>query len=109
MKNTPTTIAAVSEWVRATSVTMIAASVAPASGMRSRIATSRPSASANGTPTMSSTIAVKNAALPQRERDRDADDEQQYRRDEPGDDADHQVAGHIAADGLRDLARHAVR
>ena len=41
---------------------MIAAIVAPASGTRSRIATTRPSATANGTPMISSTIVVETPA-----------------------------------------------
>ena len=46
---------AVVEWRKPTALTMIAAIVAPASGIRSRIATTRPSATAYGTPSTSST------------------------------------------------------
>ena len=56
MKKTSTTIPAGIECRNATAPTMIAASVAPASGIRSRIATSSPSATANGTPMISRTI-----------------------------------------------------
>jgi hypothetical protein len=58
MKKTITMIPAGIEWRNATEPTMMAASVAPASGIRSRIATISPSARANGTPVRSRTIVV---------------------------------------------------
>ena len=63
---------------------MIAAIVAPASGIRSRIATSSPSATAYGTPRTSSTTV-----------DGDSRDE-----------ADREVAGDVAADRAVDVAPH---
>ena len=60
---TLTTIPAGIEWMKATAPTMIAASVAPASGIRSRIATISPSASAYGTPTLRRTIVVSVPAI----------------------------------------------
>ena len=51
------------EWRNATEPTMMAAIVAPASGIRSRIATISPSARAYGTPVMSRTIVVSVPAI----------------------------------------------
>ncbi len=63
MKNTITTMPAGTEWMKATVPTMTAAIVAPASGTRSRIATSRPSANAKGTPMIHSTTPEKTPAM----------------------------------------------
>jgi hypothetical protein len=56
-------IPAGTECRKATTTTMIPATVAPASGIRSRIATSRPSATAYGTPRASSTIVIDAPAI----------------------------------------------
>ena len=63
MKKTTTTIPATIEWMNATVPIRIAAIVAPASGIRSRIATTSPSATAYGTPMMISTIVVEPPAI----------------------------------------------
>jgi hypothetical protein len=55
MKKIRTTIPAGIEARNATVLTMMAARVAPASGIKSRMATSRPSANAYGTSMISST------------------------------------------------------
>ena len=63
MKNTTTMIPAGIEWMKATTPIRIAAIVAPASGIRSRIATISPSATAYGTPSISRTIVVRLPAI----------------------------------------------
>ena len=72
---------AVVEWRKPTTLTITAAMVAPASGIRSRMPTMRPSATAYGTPST----------------------EEHGRRDDAGDEADRQVAGYIAADRAVDV------
>src|SRR5919109_783426 len=66
MKKATTTIPAGIECKNATAPTIIAAIVAPASGIRSRIPTISPSATAYGTPMITSTMAVRAPALPRR-------------------------------------------
>jgi hypothetical protein len=63
MKKIRTTIPAGIQSMNATVETMIAASVAPASGIRSRMATRTPSATAYGTPRISSKIVVEIPAI----------------------------------------------
>ena len=63
MKKITTTIPAVIECRNATVPMMIAAIVAPASGIRSRTATITPSATANGTPSASRIAVVSVPAI----------------------------------------------
>ena len=63
MKNTTTTIPAGIECKKATAEMMMPAIVAPASGIRSRIATISPSATQKGTPMIFSTIEVLTPAI----------------------------------------------
>jgi len=63
MKKTMTTIPSGIEFRNETVPTRMAAIVAPASGIRSRIATSKPSATAYGTPTIRSTTVVSVPAM----------------------------------------------
>jgi hypothetical protein len=62
-KNTTTTIPATIECRKPMIPTMIAAIVAPASGIRSSMATISPSATAKGTPVASRTIVVAVPAI----------------------------------------------
>ena len=73
--------------MRSDVTTMIAAIVAPASGIRSRIATSRPSATAYGTPRASRVMVG----------------------DDSGDQADQEVPGDVAADCTVDLISDAAQ